>query len=174
MKLLILFLLFLIGHVVEIVSLNSANRKVYFKIKKARKLQNNEVKEEIAKEDSLPAGGPYRIEPWRNIKIPFPLMLNERFKNPKFRSRNPKRNQAKQKNDGNENPGNILNTNYKHAYLKSKNRKVVRKQNSRQNLIVKNVSKKIKQDGKHTELGSKKYRRKLKILRKRKQQASRA
>merc|ERR1711874_851986 len=47
---------------------------------------------------------------WQNKYIPRPLLLNERFRNPKFLSRHPKRNKAPAH-------ANILNTNYKHAFL---------------------------------------------------------
>ena len=36
-------------------------------------------------------------QPWQTIYIPRPLLLNERIRNPKFISKNPKRNKTKSK-----------------------------------------------------------------------------
>ena len=72
-------------------------------------------------------------EPWQTIYIPRPLLLNERIRNPKFISKNPKRNKTSQSQKPNtinkakmvkiKKPGvsepyaNILNTNYKYVFL---------------------------------------------------------
>ena len=97
----------------------------------------------------------FHNEPWRNVKIPMPLLLNERIRNPKFISRYPKRNRIKamgnsvksmnhtpktkssrrkinkKKNAVRNNHANILNTNFKFAYLAriKNNPKAVTKQN---------------------------------------------
>ena len=97
----------------------------------------------------------FHKEPWRNVKIPMPLLLNERIRNPKFISRYPKRNRIKamgnsvksmnhtpktkssrrkinkKKNAVRNNHANILNTNFKFAYLAriKNNPKAVTKQN---------------------------------------------
>ena len=41
------------------------------------------------------SAGQFQSEPWRNVKIPMPLLLNERIQNPKFISRFPKSNMIK-------------------------------------------------------------------------------
>merc|ERR1712106_1245066 len=64
-----------------------------FKIKlkqKNKRLKDNS-RQQNAISDVPVSGGPYRSEPWREVKIPMPLLLNERIRNPKFISRNPKR-----------------------------------------------------------------------------------
>ena len=64
---------------------------VYIKYsKKNRKVKTNEGKSNDVKGKLryfILSGGPYQTEPWRNVKLPNPLMLNERFRNPKFISR---------------------------------------------------------------------------------------
>merc|ERR1712106_183695 len=86
---------------------------------------------------------------WRNVKVPMPIVLNERFRNPKFISKHPKRNRSNQiikpikstiKSRRNKekiigktkvfNHANILNTNFRFAYLariKSKSKAVTQK-----------------------------------------------
>ena len=72
-------------------------------------------------------------EPWQTIYIPRPLLLNERIRNPKFISKNPKRNTTSQSEKPktinkaktvkikkpviSEPYANILNTNYKYIFL---------------------------------------------------------
>jgi len=106
-------------------------------------------------------GGPYRIEPWRKVKIPNPMILNERFRNPKFISKYPKRKSLK----STFNTANILNTNYKHAFLKKKKLKVRKKvkENSRK-LKIKNLFRK-KKKGKRQRIARK---RKLLVRKKKK------
>ena len=102
------------------------------KLKDKIKRPKNKVLEENIISDKLLKGGPYQIQPWRDIKIPMPLILNERIRNPKFISKNPKRKQKKEKNKAivNKKPlnfsqsipphANILNTNFKFAFLARK------------------------------------------------------
>ena len=90
-----------------------------------RYIKKDEHKQNILKKNkdakmAFKKGGPYRYEPWRKVKIPNPMILNERFRNPKFVSRHPKRNFMK----SSDNTANILNTNYKQAFLKGKKFKV--------------------------------------------------
>merc|ERR1712106_86045 len=98
--------------------------------------------------DRYPSGQ-YQTDSWRNVKLPMPIVLNERFRNPKFISRHPKRNRVNQiikptksivKSPRNKqhnrsktkvfNHANILNTNFRFAYLariKSKSKTVTHK-----------------------------------------------
>ena len=92
---------------------------VYIKYaKKDKKVRKRFRKKKVNK--FIPSGGPYRTDSWRNVRIPNPLMLNERFRNPKFISRRPKR---KKVNSSAIN-ANILNTNYKQAFLSKRKYKV--------------------------------------------------
>ena len=109
------------------------------KLKKDMGLKKKPRKETTSLDTSF-SGGPYRVVPWRNVNIPLPLLLNERIRNPKFISRHPKRNNIDKKNPSpNLNPkevsdiskkkalpqaahANILNTNYRFAYLARKNK----------------------------------------------------
>ena len=114
--------------------------------KKILEEEKNEIVDEI-----VVTRKPSRLaQPWRRVNIPQPLLLNDRFRNPKFISKFPKRmkQQQQQKNNGLLKTGmkeingtrfkikrrkkakkvkhaNILNTNYKYAFLarmKSKNK----------------------------------------------------
>merc|ERR1711892_68079 len=98
--------------------------------------------------DKYPSGR-YQTDSWRNVKLPMPIVLNERFRNPKFISKNPKRNRVNQiikpiksvvKSPRNKlknrsktkvfNHANILNTNFRFTYLariKSKSKSVTQK-----------------------------------------------
>merc|ERR1711892_1126226 len=98
--------------------------------------------------DRYPSGQ-YQTHSWRNVKLPMPIVLNERFRNPKFISKHPKRNRVnqiikpinsivksprnKQKNRSKTkvfNHANILNTNFRFAYLariKSKSKAVTQR-----------------------------------------------
>merc|ERR1711892_550920 len=95
--------------------------------------------------DRYPSGK-YQTDSWRNVKLPMPIVLNERFRNPKFISKHPKRNRVNQiikpiksivKSPRNKqqnrsktkvfNHANILNTNFRFAYharIKSKSKAV--------------------------------------------------
>ena len=118
------------------------------KLKKLNSVKESE-KDNIVLDTSL-SGGPYRNEPWRNVKIPMPLILNERFRNPKFISSHRKRNKLNTSENsvklkkGNktkkinkeviekDNHANILNTNFRFAYLARKNKaNLVTEQNSK-------------------------------------------
>ena len=97
----------------------------HLKLEDAKDKSINSVLENNIISDKPKHGGPYQIQPWRNIKIPMPLILNERIRNPKFISKNPKRKLAnKKKNKEKLKPipphANILNTNYKFAFLAKK------------------------------------------------------
>ena len=111
----------------------------------------------------------FRKEPWRNMKIPMALLLNERIRNPKFISRFPKRNRIKEMGNSvktmnhtpktksgkrkinkktnalTNNHANILNTNFKFAYLaRIKNKpNTVTKQNLQ---FVQDDKNRLKQD----------------------------
>ena len=116
---------------------------VYVKYaKKNRNVKKHEGKPDDVKNklrDFVPSGGPYRIEPWRNVKIPNPLMLNERFRNPKFISRQSKWKKSNfPRKEVKEKTANILNTNYKHAYLKRKKYRIKKK------IVSKSPSQKMK------------------------------
>merc|ERR1712083_329178 len=106
------------------------NFHIKLKDKKDRSI-NNVLKQNSISDVPI-QGGPYQIQPWRKIKIPMPLILNERIRNPKFISKNPQRKHEKKKNTHqtknfgkeiiNTKPphANILNTNYKFAFLARK------------------------------------------------------
>ena len=121
---------------------------VYVKYaKKNRNVKKHEGNPDHVKNklrDFVPSGGPYLIEPWRNVKIPNPLMLNERFRNPKFISRHRKRNKSNfPHKEVKENTANILNTNYKHAYLKRKKYRIKKK------IVKKSPDRMLKVKNKH-------------------------
>merc|ERR1712106_280989 len=116
----------------------------------------------------IPSGGPYRTDSWRNVRIPNPLMLNERFRNPKFISKRPKRRKI--------NTANILNTNYKQAFLSKRKYKVKKKlTNKFPRVVLKlNVKDKMKKYQKGQKK-SKKYRiakRKKKTMKSKSEQIS--
>merc|ERR1712106_655002 len=116
----------------------------------------------------IPFGGPYRTDSWRNIRIPNPLMLNERFRNPKFISKRPKRKKI--------NTANILNTNYKQAFLSRRKYKVKKQlMNKSPHVVLKlNVKDKMKKYQKGQKK-SKKYRigkRKKKTMKSKSKQIS--
>ena len=94
-------------------------------------------------------------------------MLNERFRNPKFISRHRKRNKSNfPGNVAKDNTANILNTNYKQAYLDRKKYRIKKK------IVRKSPDRKVKikkKDGnnRHPQV-EKKARKRVRILRRRK------
>ena len=138
----------------------------HIKLKDTKDKSINSVLENNIISDKPIQGGPYQIQPWRNIKIPMPLILNERIRNPKFISKNPKRKLVnKKKNKEKLKPipphANILNTNYKFAFLAKK--KHVDGLSDKNKNTVKNVGKTHNID---VRLG---LRRRKRVLRTRKQ-----
>merc|ERR1712002_1433051 len=106
--------------------------------------------EKIVIDDVLPTpGGPTVFDPVRQVKVPMVFILNERFENPKFVSRQPKRKKLKKNNvlpisneiesvapkkplkqklrhfQATGNHANILNTNFRFAYLKRMRQKLL-------------------------------------------------
>merc|ERR1712106_1022268 len=147
-----------------------------FKIKlkqKNKRLEDNSRQQNTISYVSV-SGGPYRSEPWREVKIPMPLLLNERIRNPKFISKNPKRTKIRKQNtkakkfdrkkiiSSSAIHANILNTNFKFAFLARK--KQVNSENSLDNLtkVAQNPSKNI-----NVRIGLK-NRRKTRVLRRKK------
>merc|ERR1711892_857529 len=134
---------------------NVSDRKREFRsISQDDTLKKNEQSMKLKSEefnsilDRYPSGQ-YQTDSWRNVKLPMPIVLNERFRNPKFISKHPKRNRVNQiikpsksivksprKKQNNRirtkvfNHANILNTNFRFAYLariKSKSKAVTQK-----------------------------------------------
>merc|ERR1711892_190924 len=154
----------------------SASGYTNFKIRLRKK--NKRIKDisrqHNAVSDVSVSGGPYRSEPWREVNIPMPLLLNERIRNPKFISKNPKRtNRRKQKTkvknvdrkkkkSSSAIHANILNTNFKFAFLARK--KQVNTENSLNSLtkVAQNPSENI-----NLRIGLK-NRRKTRVLRRKK------
>lgn len=120
---------------------------------------DNEVSQEEEEDNTISdlilpkQGGPTRFDPLRQVKVPMVFILNERFENPKFKSRHPRRKKLKnftlpitneivtelenevrkekpikrkpklkQKLTGNH--ANILNTNFRFAFLKRMKQKL--------------------------------------------------
>ena len=134
-----------------------------------RTVEENE-KENFIIDDDFPRvpGGPTKFDPLRQVKIPMVFILNERFENPKFVSRQPKRKKItnnvlpitneiedkprdkapKRKNlkqklnelKSSGNHANILNTNFKFAYLKRMKQKL--QSQSNQNRLPKTLKSK--------------------------------
>merc|ERR1719483_2033941 len=144
------------------------------KLKKKNKRLKDNSRQHNAISDVSVSGGPYRSEPWREVNIPMPLLLNERIRNPKFISKNRKRTNIRKQNTKAKNVdrkkkisssaihANILNTNFKFAFLARK--KQVNTENSLNNLtkVARNPSENI-----NIIIGLK-NRRKTRVLRRKK------
>ena len=139
-------------------------------IRSKKKIKQIQLEQESKEVNIIPdKQSSFYNEPWRNVKIPMPLLLNERIRNPKFISRNPKRNKIqavinsvkpinhplktktkrrknnKKKNGVRNNHANILNTNFKFAYLARIKNKSNAVTNQNMQLVQHNKNK-LKQD----------------------------
>jgi len=119
-------------------------------IKIVKEKVEKEKVEKVVVDDVLPTpGGPSVFDPIRQVKVPMVFILNERFENPKFVSRQPKRKKLKKNNvlpisneiesvapkkplkqklrhfQATGNHANILNTNFRFAYLKRMRQKLL-------------------------------------------------
>jgi len=119
-------------------------------IKIVKEKVEKEKVEKVVIDDVLPTpGGPTVFDPIRQVKVPMVFILNERFENPKFVSRQPKRKKLKKNNvlpisneiesvapkkplkqklrhfQATGNHANILNTNFRFAYLKRMRQKLL-------------------------------------------------
>ena len=125
-------------------------------------------------------------QPWQTIYIPRPLLLNERIRNPKFISKNPKRNKTSQiekpktvikaktvkikKPVISEPYANILNTNYKYVFLaRMKNKEQRMKKNESETIQGKKKNSRPKSIAKPLDvrIGLERFR-KNRVLRRRK------
>jgi len=118
-------------------------------------IKEKEKVEKVLIDDVLPTpGGPTVFDPIREVEVPMVFILNERFENPKFISRQPKRKKLKKNNvlpitneiesvakkkplkqklrnfQATGNHANILNTNFRFAYLKRMRQKLLSDENS--------------------------------------------
>jgi len=135
--------------------LNSQNEIKIVKEKVEKEKVEKEKIERVVIDDVLPTpGGPTVFDPVRQVKVPMVFILNERFENPKFVSRQPKRKKLKKNNvlpisneiesvapkkplkqklrhfQATGNHANILNTNFRFAYLKRMRQKLLSEENS--------------------------------------------
>merc|ERR1711892_794037 len=138
---LILPMFYVLAYCEKCVNCENVSEKKFRSISKDDTLIKNDRSMKLKSEklnsilDKYPSGR-YQTDSWRNVKLPMPIVLNERFRNPKFISKNPKRNRVnqiikpiksivksprnKQKNRSKTkvfNHANILNTNFRFAYL---------------------------------------------------------
>jgi len=134
--------------------LNSQNEIKIVKEKVEKEKVEKEKIERVVIDDVLPTpGGPTVFDPVRQVKVPMVFILNERFENPKFVSRQPKRKKLKKNNvlpisneiesvapkkplkqklrhfQATGNHANILNTNFRFAYLKRMRQKLLSEEN---------------------------------------------